>query len=74
MPERHIVAIAVNDSSERIIDRSRRAAAADRSVEQAALGAFVAELFVCPPSDGCIWIVVRQRLHQIVLADDEQPF
>ena len=44
------------------------------SVEQAALSACVAELFVCPPSDGRVWIVVSQRLHEIVPAVGEQPF
>lgn len=44
------------------------------SIEQAALNACVAELFVCPPSDGRVWIVVGQRLHEIVLAVGEQSF
>lgn len=50
-------------------ERVRRA-----SVEQVALGGFVAELFVCPPSDGRVWIVAGQHLHQIVLAAEQQPF
>ena len=35
------------------------------SVEQAALGDLVAELFVCPPPDGYVGIVVRQRLKAV---------
>ncbi len=46
---------------------------ADSSVEQTALGGCVAELFDCPPSDGRIWIIARQRLHQFTLAAGEQP-
>jgi hypothetical protein len=44
------------------------------SIEQAALAALVVELFVGPPADGCIWIVVCQRPDEIVLAVDEQSF
>lgn len=43
-------------------------------IEHAALAAVVVELFVGPPSDGCVRIVVCQRPDSIVLAVDEQPF